>query len=200
VKSEKARTLGHSMEGRLRVIQATKQHFAIHPHFNDIDIRGRQQIAGLLKPGKQDTVGYRWFGSMKGAGKFQRAIKSEDENLSLALDLVPNAGDVSREVYLAYIDQYKKAFPNGRHGIGTATRLLAMKRPDLFVCIDKQNKKRLCAAFGIGGNVDYESYWDSIIQRIRDLSWWCSQPPHSSAEREVWEARAAFLDSMFYDE
>jgi hypothetical protein len=131
---------------------------------------------------------------------FESAIKNNDENLSLALDLIPPVGDISREMYLDYIEQYKEAFPKGRHGIATATRLLAMKRPDIFLCFDQLNKKGLCTAFGISRNVGYEKYWDSIIDRIRkEARWWNAPAPPPGVERDVWEARAAFLDSIYYD-
>jgi len=199
VKGEKTTPYGHSMAGRLKVIEVCQHLFANNTRFKDIDSQGRLKIAGLMKPTPTDSIDYRWFGSMMGAGKFWRAINTNDDNLSLALDLIPKRGVVSRETYLGYIDQYRKAFPDGRDGIGTASRLLAMKRPDTFVCFDARNREGLCEAFGISRSVGYEEYWDSIISRIMEASWWCSPPPLPGVEREVWEARAAFLDSLFYD-
>ena len=125
-------------------------------------------------------------------------INDNDEKLSLALELIPLSGSITREIYLQYIEQYKQAFPQGRHGVATASRLLAMKRPDTFVCLDKKNKGWLCDDFRISHTVGYEKYWDSIIARIMESAWWNSLPPASPVEREVWEARAAFLDSIYY--
>lgn len=187
----------NSLEGRLKVIRATKKLFAKEEKFSQIDASGRQKIAGLVMA---DGIDFLWFGSMRGSGLFKKAIKNNDNNLSLALDLIPAVGVVSREAYLAYIDQYRQAFPNGGVLIGTATRLLAIKRPDTFVCFDSRNKAALCKAFGIKQSIGYEDYWDSIIQRITtEAAWWSAPPPASGVEREVWEARAAFLDSLYYD-
>ena len=188
----------HSMEGRLGVIRAAKQLFENKEHFKDIGLLGRQQIAGLTTEG---GVHFLWFGSMRGAGKFWTAINDNDRNLSLALDLIPATGDISREAYLGYVECYRKAFPEGRDGIATATRLLAMKRPDTFVCLNKRNREGLCDAFGISRNVGYEEYWDSIIERVKDSAtvWWSSPRPTAGEESEVWDARAAFLDSLYYD-
>ena len=187
----------HSMEGRLNVIRVTKRLFSEHEKFGQIDSIGRQKIAGLVMA---DGVNFLWFGSMRGSGYFKNAIRNNNENLSLALELIPAVGPVSREAYVAYINQYRQAFPSGGVLIGTATRLLAIKRPDTFVCLDSRNKARLCAAFGIKRKVGYEEYWDSIIERIiNEAAWWSSPPPPSGMEREVWEARAAFLDSHYYD-
>ena len=128
-----------------------------------------------------------------------KAINDNDENLSLALDLIPAVGAVSREAYIEYVHQYQQAFPQGGVLIGTATRLLAMRRPDTFVCLDNRNKAGLCTDFGIKRRVGYEEYWDSIIERVKEAAWWSAPPPTSGVEREVWEARAAFLDSHYYD-
>ena len=34
---------------------------------------------------------------------------------------------------------------------------------------------------------------------MRKSTWWEALPPNDSVEREVWDARAAFLDSLFYN-
>jgi hypothetical protein len=188
-----------SMEERLQVIQSTKRLFAEHGHFNEIDMSGQRKIAGMVGPTEEDPVDYKWFGSMATAVKFWGPIKNNDENLSLALDLIPATGGVSRADYIAYVERFQRAFQNGGDGIATATRLPAMKRPDLFVCLDRRNKEGLCRDFGISRKVGYESYWDSIIERIMEASWWYSSPPAAGEEREVWKARAAFLDSIYYE-
>ena len=84
--------------------------------------------------------------------------------------------------------------------IATATRLLAMKRPDVFVCIDNKNRSNLCKAFGIIQlGLDYGRYWDEIIERIYDSHWWQNPDPKDSVENVVSDFRAAFLDSLYYD-
>jgi hypothetical protein len=197
VKTEKPTSWGHSMNQRLKVIQTAKRLFAEHEHFSQIDLNGRRKIAGLVV---EDGFDYRFFGSMIGSGMFKKAINNNDVNLSLALDCIPAASAISRETYYEYIELYKKAFPQGRHGIATATRLLAMKRPDTFVCFDKLNREGLCHEFGISRSVGYDAYWDSIIERIiTEARWWSAPLPSPSVEREVWVARVAFLDSIYYD-
>ncbi|QDT30033.1 hypothetical protein Enr10x_53920 [Gimesia panareensis] len=195
VKSEKDH---HTLPGRLDVIRGTRALFAEYHQFQDIDQIGRRKIAGLIDDADAG-VNYLWFGSMKGAGKFWKAINDNDPHLSSAIDLIPATGVITRDVYLAYIDEYRRAFPEGRHGIATATRLLAMKRPDYFVCFDARNEEGLCDAFGISRNVGYEVYWDSVIERIVESSWWNVPCPQADQERDVWLARAAFLDSLYYD-
>jgi HKD family nuclease len=194
----------YSIEGRLQVIREIQALFATHLHFEDIEPSRQKQIAGTLhyRRGTVDGVNYLWFGSMWGAGMFKAAINHNDPNLSLALDAIPSKGEVSRAAYLEYIERFKKAFPQGRDGLPMATRLLAMKRPDVFVCLDSKNEAKLYEDFGIAKGVkrkDYRKYWDSIIVPLMASPWWKSSQPESVVEREVWEARAAFLDCLYYE-
>jgi HKD family nuclease len=186
----------HSMDGRLRVIRGVKRLFSDYQHFKDIDRAGRQKIAGLVMDGK---VNYLWFGTTRPAGRVKQAIINNNEYLSVALDAIPSTGDVSRRSYMEYVERLQMAFPSGGIGIGSATRLLAMKRPDTFVCLNKRNRKELCKAFDINQTVSDEQYWDSIIEWLKEFPWWYAQAPQSGIEREVWDARVAFLDSLFYD-
>jgi hypothetical protein len=194
----------YSIDGRLQVIRSVQKLFADHPHFEDIEPKKRKCIAGTLhyRNGIADGVNYLWFGSMWGAGMFKGVIKNNDSNISLALDAIPFEGDVSKADYLEYVKRFKKAFPKGRDGLPMASRLLAMKRPDVFVCLDSKNESKLYESFGIRKGIkrkDYEKYWDSIIVPLMASPWWKSSPPASQVEREVWQARAAFLDCLYYE-
>ena len=48
--------------------------------------------------------------------------------------------------------------------------------------------------------MDYERYWDDIVERIYDSDWWQNPNPENENEEKVSEARAAFLDSLYYEE
>lgn len=202
VKSEKT-TLGHSMEARLKVIEAARQLFQNYEQFDSIPWEGRKKIAGLLVTRELD---YRLFGSMLPTRQFKDAVNSNDERLtglSSALDAIPATGGVRRDDYLEYISRFRDTFPEGGAGLATATRLLAMKRPDTFVCVDDKNKRELCRSFKIElkEKNKYVQYWDSIIERIlQDAVWWSSPVPVNGDERLVWQARTAFLDSHYYKE
>jgi hypothetical protein len=101
---------------------------------------------------------------------------------------------------MAYIEAFAKAFPDGRgHGLATATRLLSMKRPDYFVCLDSANLRGIRADFGLKADVDYERYWDAIVARILKARWWKSPCPESRQASGVWKGRVAFLDSCYYE-
>lgn len=195
VKSEQQHWEKNSLDSRLSVMEEVGKLFRKYDHFQDMQKEERYKVAGLLRQGDID---YGWFGSMKGAGRFRSAVKTNDAHLSQSLDRIPLQGEVKREDYIAFAAEFRKAFSAGGHGVATATRLLAMKRPDLFVCLDSKNQRQLCKLFKIRQNVDYDSYWDSIIERIQVSSWWNSNRPENGTERNVWDARAAFLDALSY--
>jgi hypothetical protein len=180
------------MQERLHVIQAIRQFFARRAHFRDIDYPGRRKIAGLFPSGNPDFL---LFGSMRWVGLFKQAVKDNNEGISLALDEIPLDGDISRDQYQRFTDRFLKAFQ--RSGMALASRLLAMKRPDTFVCVNNQNREGLFQAFGLSPSRDAEAYWE-LIERVRACTWWKAPAPAASDEREVWEARAAFLDALFY--
>ena len=184
---------GHPlMHERLQVIRAIRELFAQTVHFRDLDYTGRRKIAGLFKSANPNFL---LFGSMQWVGRFKQAIKDNNEGISLALDEVPLDGDVSRDHYQRFTDRFLKAFE--RAGMALASRLLAMKRPDTFVCVNNQNREGLVQAFRISLSRDAKAYWD-LIERVRACTWWKAPPPAAGDEREVWSARAAFLDALFY--
>ena len=191
----------HGFRDRLDLIAEIRGYFQTHEHFNDMALDVRKGIAGL--PSKNKTIkNWAWFGSMKGAGAFAGLINASNEAYSLALDEIPLVGEIRREHYDRFIAQYLKAYENGRDGLATATRLLAMKRPDVFLCVDAQNLKKLAQDVGFvkPGQLDYERYWEEVVERLMQSPWWQSPEPTKLLEREAWNARAAMLDAIFYEE
>lgn len=186
-----------TLKRRLQVISIIREVFHGTPHLYEMTKEDRYKVAGLLQ---SDGVDFLWFGSMRGAGRFKHLIKENNLQISQALDIIPPHGEIKRNIYLLYIEQFEQAFSNGGHGIATASRLLAMKRPDVFICLDSANRTRLCKAFKISQKVDYEGYWDSVIERIRESTWWNTIRPNNDEEAAIWDARAAMLDSLFYED
>ena len=103
-------------------------------------------------------------------------------------------GSIYKSDYINFIDLFRQAFPDGGSGVAIASRLLAMKRPDQFVCLDKRNRPKLCNELGISKTVSFESYWDDVIERIKDSVWWSSEIPSNKTEAKAWLGRAAMLE------
>ena len=193
VKHEK----GDALKNRLELLHICKVLFKRTSHFNQMTEDERKFIAGI--PNKLgEGIDWGWFGSMKGAGIFKNRIKENDSNVSKALDQIPQTGQVTKVHYDKFIDYYSKACP-GKY-IATASRLLAMKRPDMFVCLDSKNASNLCKDFGINiSGMTYARYWSDIIERIFDSEWWLNPRPNSHLERQINDSRAAFLDALYYE-
>ncbi|CUR69134.1 phospholipase D family protein [Pseudomonas aeruginosa] len=188
----------HGFDERLALLDQIRNAFLSTPHFKDLDGQIRRAIAGIPNNAIENSA---WFGSMKGAGIFKNRIISHPEHISAALDCIPLEGTVTKAQYENYIAEFVKAFPDGKDGVGTATRLLGMKRPDQFLCVDSANKRKLAEDIGIKGasKLDYDRYWDEVVERIMDAPWWKSSPPKSKNDLRAWKARAAMLDAIFYE-
>ncbi|MCO6538469.1 MAG: phospholipase D family protein [Gilliamella sp.] len=188
-----------SFSKRIKVLQEINNYFKEKQIFSSFTKLQRKQVAGLIDDGSE--IEWKWFGSMVGAGVFHSKINNNDPNISNALNCIPLTGPVNEANYNQFIKIFKQAFPAGKCGIGIASRLLAMKRPDYFVCLDGQNRPALCKDFGIPQKIDLETYWEQIIARIIDSVWWSSSCPDDSRkkeEKQAWNGRVAMIDAIFY--
>lgn len=186
---------------RVEVMDIARDLFSQYNHFCDIPDDERKFIAGLPTPFQSSEYNlWAFFGSMKGAGLYANKIIENDPFISRALDQIPLAGQITKKHYENFIKYYSKAL-DGNY-IATATRLLSMKRPDVFICFDSKNRRELCKDFETPySTMDYSNYWENIILRIMDSDWWLNPMPKtkSKIEQKIANARAAFLDSIYYE-
>ncbi|NLX20264.1 MAG: hypothetical protein GXY55_01155 [Phycisphaerae bacterium] len=184
-----------TLKVRLDVLADARTYFTKRRSFSAMTDTQRQHVAGC----GPDPDRWGWFGGMGGAGYFTRAINSNNRHISNALDSIPMKGLVTTEVFNQYVKTFVKAFPNGGGGVGGATRLLSIKRPDVFVCLNSANRSGLCREFGISQlPMDFDRYWQEIIQRIQDSVWWRSPRPSGGEALAIWQGRTALLDALFY--
>lgn len=132
---------------------------------------------------------------MGGYGDFSRAIIKNDFHIAKAIDSIPMEGNVSHENYNSYIKEFMKAFPNAKNPLSSATRLLALKRPDIFVCVDGPNKKKLCNQYDIPqSKLTVDTYWELLIERINNDVWF-----NEKVISELKNYQVAMLDCIYYD-
>lgn len=187
----------HGFDTRCDLLELIQNQFRNTDTYAEMDLGVRKTIAGLPNDFNQH---WGWFGSMKGNGIFHRLVNENNPHFSDALSHIPLNGVVTRQHYNAYIHEFIRALPEKQY-VGTASRFLALKRPDYFVCLDSANKRNLCEDFGIvQTNMTYERYWDDVICRITDSVWWNSPVPENKTQARVWFGRAAMLDVIFYEE
>lgn len=191
---------------RLAVLQHAHQLFESVWSFNQLDTLQRKAIAGIIGSNEiiaTDLEGFDWgwFGSMIGAGSFKNRIIDNDEHLSMALDCIPSFGEVTEDHYNQFVEEFRLAFSNSERqgGVPTASRLLALKRPDYFVCVDSKNQKRLAADFGFPvTKLKFENYWEYVIEPIIQAKWWNVKRPAGS-DGKIWDVRSAMLDVIYMD-
>lgn len=195
----------HNFKARLGLLRECQRMFASVSSFADLSNSEWKAIAGVIgEKQKQEAKlaqhDWGWFGSMKGMGDFANRIAEKDEAIANALDAIPRHGEVSEANYDQFRKEFLRAFKNSSRvgGVPTATRLLAMKRPDTFVCISKPNKAGLAEALGFPKTaLELDNYWQRVIEPVRMSPWYCSQRP-LGADAELWDGRVAMLDAIYY--
>jgi hypothetical protein len=76
---------------------------------------------------------------------------------------IPRHGEVTQTQYETFRQHFLRAFEKSSRtgGVPTATRLLAMKRPDSFVCVSNPNKAGLANALAFSRTkLDLDNYWE----------------------------------------
>lgn len=204
VKVENANS-DHTLLGRLRVLEQLGAVFRSKPTYAELEVDDRKRIAGTMGASQaktKDGLDWAWFGAMGASGSFSTTVINNPDGLSRALDFIPLTGPVDVEHYELFREEFMGALSadlRASGGIATGTRLLAMKRPDQFVCISKPNKKGIAEHFAVANNTSLENYWERIILRVRSTPWWLAPEPKDPLEKRVWAGRAALLDAIYYD-
>lgn len=190
---------------RIGLIREVQKMFVRTASFADLSIAEWKAVAGLLGKTEAEDEGldgfeWGWFGSMSRATEFSKAVGLQEPAIAQAIDLVPKRGGVTRDQFDDYVQTFKRALPTSvaSNPIATATRLLAMKRPDFFVCVDAGNKPALAKALAFAPTtINLDNYWDRIIEPIQQAPWY-NEPRPVGPNRELWDARVAMLDAIYY--
>ena len=190
----------------LRVLKKARRFFAAESSFSKLASAERKAIAGVIGETEKGNSGLTddWgsFGSMSGAGAFANRVGDNDKHLAKAVDAIPRQGPVSRDDYDRFAESFERAFRDSeRMGrISTASRLLALKRPDQFLCISGANEKRASEDIGYARTtLSIENYWERVVEPIQASNWYNSPRPSGRMSGEIWDGRAAMLDVCFYD-
>lgn len=123
----------------LQEAEACRAAFAAQPAFAKMPVASRKLVAGW----GAETSGY--FGRMTGAGYFKQVVLEKPATIGAYLDRLPLSGTVSR---VLAEDVLKGLMGVNGVALGAATRLLTVKRPDLFLTVNNANKERLRQVMG----------------------------------------------------
>lgn len=189
----------HQFEDRLALLDYSKQNFQDNSSFLAIELEDRKLISGLpnIANSKTERLDHGWFGSTHSNGKFRSLINNGNQKVAEAIDKIPLTGEVSKEDFLAYYQLFQKI--GYKNPIGVSTRLLAMKRPDLFFCYNGANQKGICEELGLSQHLDAERYWEEILLRIYATPWFNSSKPSEPTEQQAWSGRVALIDCIYYE-
>jgi HKD family nuclease len=195
----------HDFEKRIQLVRYIQQMFSKTPSFADFSSVNAKGFAGVLGANEAQQselhhIEWGWFGSMRGAGVFAGLICAQHKKLAKALDGIPIRGDVTKEQFETFVEAFKAPFSSSLRtaGLAPATRLLAMKRPDFFVCVNNGNKVGLAHALCFAPTtIDLNNYWRRVIEPIQQASWY-NEPRKQGRDMELWDARVAMLDAIYY--
>ncbi|MGV1832141.1 phospholipase D family protein [Agrobacterium vitis] len=195
----------HDFKKRMKLVREIQQMFAKTASFSDLSVAEWKGVAGVLGNVEAKAVGlddfdWAWFGSMGGAGTFAELIGQQDDALAAALDSIPRRGDVTEHQFDAYVVAFTAAFSGLARTarLGPATRLLAMKRPDMFVCVNAGNTIGLAEALSFAPTtLSLDNYWERVIEPIHQAPWF-NEPRPAGRDMELWDARVAMLDAIYY--
>lgn len=194
----------HDFEKRLVLLERARRLFAERLTFATMKLNERKAIAGTygkVEP-RLDDIEWAWFGTMFAAGDFRNLVNNNSARLSKALDRIPLVGNITQAQYDAFVVEFGKAFEGkAREGrCAVASRLLAMKRPDVFVAVNSQNRRGLCEALSVAhSTLNLDNFWERIVEPIRMSPWWLISRPTGGLQARLWDCRAAMLDSLYYE-
>lgn len=193
----------HSLQSRLAILERAGSLFAEHQLFSKMPPGARKAIAGTYGKAEAqlDNLEWPWFGNMFGQGDFKNLVNESPERLSAALDHIPLEGDISESHFDAFAQEFDLAFAGKAHkgGVATATRLLALKRPDFFIGVNTANRNGICAAFGTAPTtLNLANYWERVVIPMTNSPWWLAPRPRESLNSRIWDNRAALLDILYF--
>lgn len=188
---------------RLNLLDTAQALFNKYKSLKDFPDDYPRAIAGLLKE-YEGIADWQFFGSMTAKGSFNSDFKKFLRGLSNALDIIPLSGPVSEEQYKKYVKAVR-ATTKYKEPFTLCTRLLAMKRPDFFVCVAGKSGKestmsKLCKLLKLNRKtITIDNYWALIVQTILNSKWYKTDERYiPKNERKIYKYRVAMLDALYY--
>lgn len=170
-------------------LDRTQAVFHRHARFADASPDERRLLMGL--PGASSGL----IGSMGPARYAKQLVKHSPGEIGRHLDRIPLAGEVPLSLAGSVVQGLTEI-----HGVklGVATRLLAVKRPDLFVSINNGSNPQLAVLLD-RKQVTTAKHYVQLLELVWQLDWHRSPPPQDPAQFKAWQRRAALLDSVLYE-
>ena len=136
-----------------------------------------------------DEIDWWMFGTIK-QGALKTHIINNNKKINDALEAIPIKGNITKAMYLKYLNKLR-SIDGLKVGPAVCSRLLAMKRPDFFVSLNKQSKPVISEMYGIPkSRLTADTYWDLIMEIHKDD--WYLHPKNTEAK----PYRMALMDCL----
>lgn len=202
-----------SLAHRVALLDDAHDIFNKYDLIENIPVSYRRNLAGITK--RMDALsGYNpennWylFGSNQRRPDYVNGMSKDFSNSPInaddqklidmrdAIDLFATTGEISKSRFERYYMRYRNLWNDP---ISTASRLLAIKRPDSFICVNGANKDGIKEWFKLDSDPTWDSYWEDIVEKTREMRWYKeaqSAKPRSSFEAKCMKYRVALLDCI----
>jgi hypothetical protein len=180
---------------RIALLKKAEEIFKEGKPFDSLDADTKRALAGFPRKGAKisEHIDWKLFGSMVGAGDFRHDIL-HDIKIGKALDKIPFRGRITKDMFLEFCKAFDRSNP-----IGCATRLLAVKRPDVFVPVNNKNKRMLSKMLNIPqSDFNIDNYWN-ILGMIHDTVWLSDSSYVQEEDMEKKWYQVALLDALSYE-
>ena len=141
------------------------------------------------------------FAGTRSSKAFHQLLADQAHAFDAALATIPQTGEVSQSHYQDFVAAYVAIFAQAdeKPTLAPATRLLAMRRPDVFTPITASKTATLCAGLGVPNlnNQDFARYWQDIVCTLAQQPWFAQQHCDNELETQL-AAIKALLPCLFF--
>ncbi len=188
IESQEARVRVAGEGSYLQEAEDCARAFGASRGFASMPVEDRKLVAGW-----GDSTGY--FGSSGPAGTFMHLTEHKPRTIAPHIDRIPPEGAVSLDLAARYLSDVMEV-PGV--GLSSATRLLAAKRPDLFLAVNGGNLEQIKRVFGYKPAT--RPRYLQLIQWLWERPWFVAPEPEDQKQAKMWQARTALVDAVFYSQ
>ncbi|HHA2494031.1 TPA: phospholipase D-like domain-containing protein [Stenotrophomonas maltophilia] len=161
--------------------------------------RGQPRFAKMSKDQLDLMMGYGklsggLLGSMKVARDAKIIVRDTPERIGAVLDRLPFDGAVSLALATDLLGELMQI---SGIKLAVATRFFALKRPDLFVSMNRGSREELAKLHG-GRPVTTLEHYVKLLIALWETEWHRAPRPSNSEHAALWDCRVALLDSAVY--
>lgn len=162
--------------------------FADNARLADIPLPSRMVLMGL--PSASTGL----IGNLSAAAGAKQYMRDTPEVIGRQLDRIPLNGLITIDLARSVVTELMSI----KHvKLSVATRLLTVKRPDVFVSVNRGSNPQLAQILNCQELSSAEDYL-RLLGELWELEWYRCKRPTDLHQARVWDRRMALLDSILY--